>query len=123
MENGERSRGLCGLLSAIATVMAAVALTMSLGVKIDIAGINVASEPTATKGNVADVAANAELEGKYTAKTENGRVVVRNTDGEAVKTLDTPVRFMTKADREYFEKGAVLYSDEELAALIDDFSG
>lgn len=124
MENSIKTHGFCGIISAAAIVMAAVSLIVSLGIKSGVGLPTDGAVNVVDTEEVVDAAAISVTNGaKYSARIENGYVVVRDAAGDLVKTFETPVKFMTNADREYFEHGADIYSDEELAALTDDFGG
>ena len=117
MESGRRTRTLQGLFSAVALVVAFVSMVVCLSfmssIKADIADKDQQNDvPASNVGN--EIA-------KYRAEVENGYVVVRDADGDAVMTFKTPVKLMTEVDREYFENGVDIYSDEELATLSEDF--
>jgi hypothetical protein len=55
----------------------------------------------------------------YVVREENDRVVVYRDDSLFL-TTDTPVSLLPKGDRTRLSKGIVLYSEEELKALIED---
>ena len=124
MENGTKRGIISGVFSAAALVISCIAIAICLGIRVDIKTTASVAGKSAEVDEIADAVEAVKTEektAKYKAEIENGYVVVRGTDGGAVKTLKTPVRFMTDSDREYFAAGVEIFSDDELAALCDDF--
>ena len=57
----------------------------------------------------------------YTVRSEDGRLVVRQSDGTVLHTaIDT--RALPSADREALQNGISLNSAEELARLLENYS-
>ena len=124
MENGTKRGIISGVFSAAALVISCIAIAICLGIRVDIKTTSIDASKAAAIDEVAEVVEAVKTEekaAKYKAQIENGYVVVRDADGAAVKTLRTPVRFMTQSDREYFAAGVEIFTDEELAAICDDF--
>ena len=124
MENGTKRGIISGVFSAAALVISCIAIAICLGIRVDIKTTVLGAGKSAEVDEIADAVEAVKTEektAKYKAEIENGYVVVRGADGAAVKTLKTPVRFMTDSDREYFAAGVEIFTDEELAALCDDF--
>lgn len=124
MENVTKSGFISGVFSAAALVISCIAIAICLGIRIDIktTSTDAGTEVEAVKeDDVVEAVKTEKKTAKYKAEIENGYVVVRNADGTAVITLGTPVRFMTDGDREYFDAGVEIFTDEELAAICDDF--
>ena len=122
MENGTKHVMIGGIFSAAALVISCVAIALCLGIKVDIRSTALdAGKDEIGAEDVVPAVKTEEKTAKYRAEIENGYVVVRDADGIAVKTLKTPVRFMTNGDREYFAAGVDVFTDEELFALCDDF--
>lgn len=59
----------------------------------------------------------------YTLCVSDGVIAVKNAGGEVVRTLDTYVAFLPDSDREALNAGIPVYSEAELAALIEDYAG
>ncbi len=59
----------------------------------------------------------------YTVRQVNGRIGIYGADGALLRTLSIPVATLPRTDREQLAVGIVLYSEQELDALIEDFSG
>lgn len=117
MESVDKGRGIAGFLSVVATVISCVSMVVCIGmsgkVKTDIKKSNGDFAVEVISGGVEDAI--------YRAEISNGKVVIKNTSGDTVRTLKTPVKFMTEADREYFMAGVDIYSERELMELCDDF--
>ena len=124
MENVTKHGVIGGIMSAAALVISCIAIAICLGIRVDIKTTAPGSSKEAEAVKVDDVVEAVKTEEKtpkYKAEIENGYVVVRDADGAVVKTLNTPVRFMTDSDREYFAAGVEIFTDDELSALCDDF--
>ena len=116
MENSERHGGFLWIISMFAAAVSCIALVLSLlG-----ASRQTQNEISATTKE-APVVIDVQNQSKYRATIENGYVVVRGEDGGVVATLDCPLRLMSDIDREYSKDGVDIFSDEELAALCEDF--
>lgn len=59
----------------------------------------------------------------FTAREVNGRIGIFDASGALVRTLTVPVVTLPRADREQLAVGITIHSEEELKALIEDFSG
>ena len=59
----------------------------------------------------------------FTAREVNGRIGIFDASGALVRTLGVPVVTLPRADREQLAVGITIHSEEELKALIEDFSG
>ncbi len=59
----------------------------------------------------------------YTVREIGGRIGIFDADGALIRTLNVPVATLPRADREQLAVGITLGSNEELQALIEDFSG
>lgn len=122
MENGTRHGVIGGIMSAAALVMSCVAIAICLGIRVDVRSTALdASKEEIIAGDAVPVAKTEEKTAKYKAQIENGYVVVRDAGGTVVKTLKTPVKFMTDGDREYFAAGVDIFTEDELAEICDDF--
>ncbi|MBR6051395.1 MAG: hypothetical protein IKP68_09380 [Clostridia bacterium] len=124
MENGTRHGVIGGVMSAAALVISCVAIAICLGIRVDIktTAYDASREVEVVKEEkVVEAVKTEEKTAKYKAEIEEGYVVVRDAGGTVVKTLGTPVRFMTDGDREYFAAGVEIFTDDELAAICDDF--
>ncbi|MBQ0125134.1 MAG: hypothetical protein KBS59_02280 [Clostridiales bacterium] len=114
MENTEKKDGILGAISAAALIIATVTMAICISIHSQIK-----ETPPSEK---AIPAANTDMkEPLYHAGAEGGYVVIRDASGEAIRTLKTPVKLMTEADREYFESGVDIFSEEELTAVSEDF--
>ena len=119
MENGEKGRGITAFLSVSAFVVACAAIVICIGM----GGRMKKEKITDTERDDIQAASTLTNDVMYKATIENGAVVIRNADGDIVRTLKTPVKLMADADREYFEAGVDIYSDKELDGLCEDFEG
>ncbi len=59
----------------------------------------------------------------YTVREVGGRIGVFDATGALIRTLSVPVATLPRADREQLSVGITLGSEQELQALIEDFSG
>ena len=59
----------------------------------------------------------------FTAREVNGRICIFDANGALVRTVNVPVATLPRADREQLAVGITIHSEEELKALIEDFSG
>jgi|GEM_PF-4979670 len=123
MENSQKTHSFCGIISATAIVMASVSLAISLGLNSGVKPTSDSAANAVATDEVVDAAVDITGDVMYNAQIEDGRVAVRDGDGNLVMIFKTPVLFMAKDDREYFEHGVAIYSDDELASLADDFGG
>lgn len=124
MENGTKHGLVGGIFSAAALVISCIAMAICLGIRVDIRTTAIDTSKDVEQINAADAVEAGKVEemtAKYKADIENGYVVVRDINGDVVKTLGTPVRFMTDGDREYFAAGIEIFTDDELCAICDDF--
>ena len=124
MENGNRHGVIVGVISAAALMISFVAIAICLGIRVDIkttAHDANRDVEAAKEDEVVEAAETVDKAAKYRAEIENGYIVVRDAGGDVVKTLGIPVRFMTEGDREYFAAGVEIFTDDELAAICDDF--
>lgn len=58
----------------------------------------------------------------FTLFESDGVIAVKNAGGEVVRTVGAYPAFMPAADREALAAGIPVYSESELASLIEDFS-
>lgn len=121
MENGTKIGFFSGIFSAAALLLSCIAMAICLGVRVEFKSSALSANTEEKPADVISVVKTEEKTAKYKAEIEDGYIVVRGADGGAVKMLKTPVRFMTDGDREYFAAGVEIFTDEELAALCDDF--
>ena len=73
---------------------------------------------TASAGNIAGVY--GEDRQVYTAREEDGRIVIRSGE-ELVYKTDTRVGELPKIDRMRLREGISLYSDKELKEFLEDY--
>lgn len=59
----------------------------------------------------------------YTVREIGGRIGIFDAGGALVRTVNVPVATLPRADREQLAVGITIHSEEELKALIEDFSG
>ncbi len=59
----------------------------------------------------------------YTVREIGGRIGIFDVGGALVRTLNVPVATLPRTDREQLAVGITIHSEEELQALIEDFSG
>lgn len=59
----------------------------------------------------------------FTVGILDGRIGIWNKDGTLEKTLNVAVATLPRADREQLAVGITVYGEDELAALIEDYSG
>ena len=59
----------------------------------------------------------------YTVREVNGRIGIFDQSGVLVRTLSVPVATLPRTDREQLAVGITICSEQELNALIEDFSG
>lgn len=59
----------------------------------------------------------------YTVRELDGRIGVFDANGAHVRTLNVAVATLPRADREQLAAGITLSSEQELMALIEDYSG
>lgn len=59
----------------------------------------------------------------YTVGILDGRIGIRDADGKLIDTLNVAVATLPRADRELLAAGITVYGEDELAALIEDYSG
>ena len=64
-----------------------------------------------------------DREALYTVRKLDGRIGVYGADGTLLRTINVSVATLPRADREQLAAGIVLYSEQELCDLIEDFSG
>lgn len=114
MENEVNMKnGIVSMISAISLVIASISIALCLGIKTELNSYNNASE---------DINAVKKIDkALYIASIEDGYVVIRDNNDALVEVLKTPVSHMCDADREYFENDIMIYSENELKALREDF--
>ena len=59
----------------------------------------------------------------YTVKSVNGQIAIFDQSGALVRTLNVAVATLPRTDREQLAVGIVIRGEEELNALIEDYSG
>ena len=59
----------------------------------------------------------------YTVKSVDGKIAIFDQSGALVRTLNVAVATLPRADREQLAVGIVINGEEELNALIEDYSG
>lgn len=59
----------------------------------------------------------------YTVREIGGRIGIFNENGALVRTVNVPVATLPRTDRQQLAVGITIHSEEELQALIEDFSG
>ena len=59
----------------------------------------------------------------YTVRETGGRIGIFDAGGVLVRTVNVPVNTLPRSDREQLSVGITIHSEEELKALIEDFSG
>ena len=59
----------------------------------------------------------------YTVKAVDGKIAIFDQSGALVRTLNVAVATLPRADREQLAVGIVINGEEELNALIEDYSG
>ena len=59
----------------------------------------------------------------YTVKSVDGKIAIFDHSGALVRTLNVAVATLPRADREQLAVGIVINGEEELNALIEDYSG
>ena len=59
----------------------------------------------------------------FTVREVDGRIGIYDQNGSLVRTLNVPVATLPRADREQLAMGITLTSQQELNALIEDYSG
>lgn len=67
--------------------------------------------------------ADADVKIAYTLKTLDGRIGVFDAQGTLLRTVNVAVSTLPRTDREQLAVGIAVYSEQELGALIEDFSG
>lgn len=67
-----------------------------------------------------DAAVNATT---YTVGILDGRIGIWDADGTLIETLNVAVATLPRADREQLSAGIVVCGEDELGALIEDYSG
>lgn len=121
MENNEKRGIWGGILSMTALVISCISIAICLGVRVEISSENFLTNKSEPKAEGITVMKNEENAPIYRAEVENGYVVIRDKSNAYVKTLGTPLKLMTPADREYFSAGVDIFSEEELSRIVDDF--
>ncbi|MBQ7379936.1 MAG: hypothetical protein IJW70_09720 [Clostridia bacterium] len=82
----------------------------------DSANTDVMKDPQTTPESTAPTAL-------FTVRKVDGRIGIYDANGVLLRTLNVSVATLPRADRELLEVGIVLCSQEELDALIEDYSG
>ncbi len=59
----------------------------------------------------------------YTVRSVDGQIAIFDQSGKLVRTLNVAVATLPRADREQLAVGIVINGEEELNALIEDYSG
>ena len=115
MDNEVNMRnGIVSMISAISLVIASISIALCIGIKTEINSYN--------NNGKEDINAVKNIDkALYIASIEDGYVVIRDNNDALVEILKTPVSHMCDADREYFEDDIMIYSENELKALREDF--
>jgi len=114
MENEVNMKnGIISMISAISLVVASISIALCLSIKTELNSINNGKEDINAVKNIDKVL--------YIASIEDGYVVIRDSNNTLVEILKTTVSHMCDADREYFEEDIMIYSENELKALCEDF--
>ncbi|MDP4108980.1 MAG: hypothetical protein Q8878_03015 [Bacillota bacterium] len=113
---------LAATLSVAALLFTAVILAVLPDKKMNTPNSSI-SAPHAQEQKESPAAEEKEAEGKYIMKMYNGNVAVYDASAQDSPLYVTGIdgRTLRDADREAFEKGVVVGSDEELASMLEDY--
>ncbi len=59
----------------------------------------------------------------FTVKSYGEKIAIFNEDETLIKVIEVYTKTLPKADRDLLEKGIVVFSDQELRSIIEDYTG
>lgn len=114
--------GILFFLLLFVIVLSVITMSVCFSIK---DGIAVQAEQTS-----GGLPANADVDDKpsdaktaiYVLCESEGIIAVKDANGEIVRTVNSYTAFMPEADREALKAGIPVYSEAELASLIEDLT-
>lgn len=111
--------GISSVLGVLIAVMLIVNISLTVSLKRDIEKASVLAA-NATPGGTEAVDSQKLY---YTVTRGDGMLIIKDKNGAQVETVKCDTEHFTQADRELLDAGIRVNTEQELAAVIEDYAG